>query len=52
MQDPVHHLREERDTEGLVGVPEGELQIPKCLYNESPYRLEQLRSVPPDQSMA
>jgi hypothetical protein len=42
MQDSVHHLREERDAEGFMRVPERELKIPQCLYDESPHRLEQL----------
>lgn len=52
MKDSVHHLREERDAEGFMGVSEGELKISQCFYNERSYGLKQLRDVRPDQGVA
>jgi hypothetical protein len=42
MKDPVHHLREERDAEGFMRIPERKLKIPQCLFNERPDGLEEL----------
>ena len=52
MQYPMHHLCEKRDAEGLMGVPEGELEIPQSLNDQGTQRLEEFCSVPPDQRVA